>query len=420
MKKAVLSAFFKGGNKMIRLSMEGKLQKVEDKEQFSELLAYLCAERKLKMEDFDTRVEIEVCPGGNVLCIYKEESVYIKTDSTLLGPGYHAFIAKLYDDILLESGIFFDVFDTTSYYEERSFEDLKYKHFYGWLDKVLNGSEVECLYLQNILFSSYAYIPEHKDGFIITPMGYLPLKKRKYDEIVDLVEQFFLWNEEERDAIYYRNCSLWILWRECYFAYSNMNEHTTKTAETIIDYVEIAHAKDEHLALPYKEYIQLCNILQRETLILRCQDMYCEIIGYRQGMVNYTFGNWRIRAHGCSEVMINEKEDTLYIIDPYQDMHTPWKRMLRIQKVDDKTSNISSYATDTNAIEVLHNKAEECSGKAIILDAGEYQEIMAELVHEEDFIFLHYTVCDSSLIQDCLHTIRHIAYEEKLASTIRN
>lgn len=416
----MLSAFFKGGNKMIWLSMEGKLQKVEDKEQFSELLVYLCEERKLKIEDFDTMVAIEVCPEGRIICTYEEENVYLKTNSTLLGPGYHAFVAKLYDDILLESGITFDVFDPTLYYEERSFEDLKYKHFYVWLDKVLHGSEFESMYLQNIMFSSYTYIPEYKEGNILTPMGYLSIDKRKQCELNDLAQQFFLWNEEERDAIYYRNCSLWLLWKECYFTYSHMNEHTKKVAETIIDYVEIAHAKDEHLALPYKEYVELCHILQRETLILQCQDMYDETIGYRQGNVNYVYGNWRISAHGCSEVMIDEKEDKMYIIDPYQDMYTPWKRMLRIQRVEDELSSLSSYIPSASTIEVLDDRDQGYSGKVAVIDADEHKEVLAQLTHGDDTILLQYTVCDEDLVQDCLHTIHHIAYVENIASNMKS
>lgn len=50
----------------IEIVLEGKLEKETQREQFSAFLKKQCEEKKLKFEDFDTFVNIEVCPQGYI------------------------------------------------------------------------------------------------------------------------------------------------------------------------------------------------------------------------------------------------------------------------------------------------------------------------------------------------------------------
>ena len=58
-----------------------------------------------------------------------------------------------------------------------------------------------------------------------------------------MADDFFVWNDRKRTARYYRNCAMVLLWKECYFAYSSMNEYTDKIANSILDYLEAAYEK---------------------------------------------------------------------------------------------------------------------------------------------------------------------------------
>ena len=60
----------KGVIMSIEIVLEGKLEKETQREQFSAFLKKQCEEKKLKFEDFDTFVNIEVCPQGYIECSY--------------------------------------------------------------------------------------------------------------------------------------------------------------------------------------------------------------------------------------------------------------------------------------------------------------------------------------------------------------
>ena len=48
----------------IEIVLEGQLEKETDKEAFSAFLKQVCDEKKLKLEDYDATVMIDICPVG--------------------------------------------------------------------------------------------------------------------------------------------------------------------------------------------------------------------------------------------------------------------------------------------------------------------------------------------------------------------
>ena len=48
----------------IEIVLEGQLEKETDKEAFSAFLKQVCDEKKLKLEDYDATVMIDICPEG--------------------------------------------------------------------------------------------------------------------------------------------------------------------------------------------------------------------------------------------------------------------------------------------------------------------------------------------------------------------
>ena len=96
-----------------------------------------------------------------------------------------------------------------------------------------------------------------------------------------------------------------------------MNEMSEKYAAEIADYVEIAHAKDPLLALPYNEYQMICQALHREAAFADAEQMDEEIVQYRLHEVYHLFHEWRIYAPGCCERSYDASNDELYLMAPY-------------------------------------------------------------------------------------------------------
>ena len=118
---------------MIEMLMEGELQSVKEQDSFREMWKQIAQKHKVKWEDFHMLLTMEVCPEGVIECSFEDKFVSIAAQTNVAGPGFHACVASIYDDILLDSGLSFQVNDPTGYYEKRDFEELKYRYFYPWL-----------------------------------------------------------------------------------------------------------------------------------------------------------------------------------------------------------------------------------------------------------------------------------------------
>ena len=117
---------------MIEMLMEGELQSVKEQDSFREMWKQIAQKHKVKWEDFHMLLTMEVCPEGVIECSFEDKFVSIAAQTNVAGPGFHACVASIYDDILLDSGLSFQVNDPTGYYEKRDFEELKYRYFYPW------------------------------------------------------------------------------------------------------------------------------------------------------------------------------------------------------------------------------------------------------------------------------------------------
>lgn len=310
----------------INLCLIGTLEKKEDKELFTSLLKELCGEEKLKIEDYDTVVKIEVCPLGTIYVSYEEENIQIQTKTDLAGAGYHAYVCRLFDRIIESSEIEFEVEDPCDYFEQREFETLRYAYFYRWLMEI--GTYVKESEEQPLCIAwEEEYIPQiNKDEFV-TMSG--PMRKDIFQTlpIETIAERFFIWNNEEKDGLYYRNCAMHLLWKDCVFEFSKMNETTEKTAQMILDYLELAYEKDPNIALPLEAYRILCETLGKEDLLSKAMDSH-EVVGYRRKEVMQQFEQFLLPIHGCSEKSYDRASETMYYMSPYQD-DGDWKWLVR-------------------------------------------------------------------------------------------
>lgn len=407
---------------MLEVVLEGQLEKETDKEQFSGLLKSICEEMKLKIEDYGSVLLIDVCPEGIVECSYEGRFISVSAQTNIVGPGFHAFVCTLFDAIIQKSQLSFEVIDSTRYYEERNFENLKYKYFYTWLEILQDYVKDNWNQVKNLClcWAKDYYRPIGKEGHIVTPMGYMTKDKFLHSEVEDLAKEFFIWNEEKRTAQYYRNCAISLLWKECYFEYSAMNEETDKIANSILDYIEAAYEKDNLLALPMEAYDILCDAIQREKFIQHADVLAIADLGYRNHTVFYPFGNWMIPTHGCSEKSYDKNTKSLHFMAPYKTSDEPWRWMVKVDAftLEQESASFMKKLEEPNEEDEIfefHTKEHGLLGKGCIEKVDSYYVMTVQINSDKDIIYLQCVINDEKDIEPlkkwCTE-IEYVQYEQ--------
>lgn len=407
--------FERGFDMSIEIVLEGQLEKEADREQFSAFLKQVCDDKKLKMEDYDTSIMIDICPEGYIECGYEDRFVSIAAQTNVAGPGFHAYVCTVFDAIISGSQIPLEVSDPTGYYTDRNFETLRYQYFYRWL-KDIQGYVLEHMEEEKELCISWPqeyYHPVWRDGFVVTPMGYIHKEDFRTRDVEDLADDFFVWNDFERTARYYRNCAMVLLWKECYFTYSSMNEYTDKVANSIIDYLEAAYEKDDLLPLPMDAYRSICTAIKREILIHHANELKVANLGYRNGIVSYHFGSWSIPAHGCCEKSFDETTQTMHFMAPYKEQDEPWKWMMKANAYSFEKEIPTFLEKLENPQDVMDSfsfEKETVSCKGIVENMDEYYMVVVQANCERDTLFLECIVRDEqdvAMIKEWCQGIRH-------------
>lgn len=119
-----------------------------------------------------------------------------------------------------------------------------------------------------------------------------------------------MWNNEERDALFYRNRALYGLWMNCYFAPSDRSEEDGEINKTIIDDLETAYEMDGRVPIPYEAYLELCELDGAKPDIPDgCIKLFCGFpVGYRKGLVTEPLRNLRIVLPGSYQYEWEEDE----------------------------------------------------------------------------------------------------------------
>lgn len=316
----------------IEVVLEGRLEDEQDYEGYLRMIQELAQQWQLKMEITDRDALIDVCPEGMIEISYEDGFLTVAAQTNVAGPGFHAYVCDFFHAVEERSPLSLTVEDPTHYYTHHRFDRLVNEVFYRWLGEIAQYIRETADHDQLCLsWPMNYYVPKPKKDHVVTPMGYIHIADFLNQDPASLAERFFVWNHLGRDGAYYRNAALNLLWKECYFEYSNMNEMTEKQADTILDYLEIAHRLDPQLALPMKEYQQLCELRQRESRIHDAAPYDTSIpIGYRREIVHVRCGHWSIPVHGCAQENVDENTQTLYLTAPYRSMEEPWQWLIQI------------------------------------------------------------------------------------------
>ncbi len=402
----------------IEVALEAQLEEEKDFEGYLHLVAELAQKWQLKMEIMDTYALIDVCPEGTIQMSFTDGFLSITAQTAMAGPGFHAYVCDFFHAIEEKSPLTLTVIDPAHYYSHHNFDRLVKEVFHKWLSEIAqylhNISDQDDCDQVSLLWPDGYYQPLAKKGYVVTLMGYISMEDFWKQDMEELAERFFVWNHLGRDGAYYRNAALNLLWKECYFEYSNMNEMTEKYADTILDYLEIAHRLDPLMALPMKEYQRLCEIRLREKRIHEANEMHFDLpIGYRRDIVNVGFGCWNIPISGFTQVNFNESTQALYLTAPYRSVEDPWQWMAKINVIEQESMIEERLREWDEVKDVIDLSHDQVKGKACLQNNGDgYFQVRAYCIYENQMLLQEWTINGETTAKALIKQLKQIhAYQ---------
>ena len=288
---------------------------------FQESLDAVAARNNISASHTEDYSELSLCRFGNIFFNYEPEGdeIVIAGDcqTNLLGAGFHKYATEIACELIRQSELSFEVEDDTEYYEHRDFERMRSEHFYPWLKAIMKlccermeqGSDMSA-----ICWDYNKYIPQGVKGTVVSPFGRINphhfMERIENEGIETLANEFFMWNNEERDAQFYRNIALSALWEDCYFMPSARSDADEEINAFIIGNLEKAIEMDDSLPFPKEDYLLLCRLAEQEPIDVSFLPDYVHEfpIGYRKGKVTYKLGNLSFDLPG--HYLYFEEEDS--------------------------------------------------------------------------------------------------------------
>lgn len=385
---------------IMQLSCESDKQKND----VYEVIKLIADQEKLQLEERDEHVVIDICPQGIIECKEDGNQVILTAHTSHGGPGFHAYCINLMEWIEEECELQGTLKDDCGYVENPDFQRLKYEVFYPWLSDLKRLIMEGAMQHQNYYFDETHYLPVYREDVVITPCGFIDRQEFEAMDTEQLAPYFFLWNNEERDALFYKSCALHLLAKEGYGAYAHMNEQSEKFSSSIVDFIEIAHQKDSSISLPLHAYHELCTQLGREACIEDGIEMDEEVCQYRQQEVYHIFHEWSIYAPGCCERSYDVIHDELYLMAPYKNENCGWEWMWKIASHMQEPSHWENVKNNG-----VHWHNETLNGTTIIEEEADFYHIRA-ILQAEHPLYVEIIIReekDIAYLKACLQQCQH-------------
>ena len=309
--------------------------KIKDIEKFQQTVESQAVESGYNAEHDESSSTVSFCRLGDLFLNYQHEgegntdnviSVNGDCQTNMLGPGFHKAAIEFIDRLQQATRTRFEVEDETDYYTERDFEAMKKKHFHKWLAKLFeiiqeqnNKGSTSLLFCWDI----NKYYPQSDNGIVISPLGSFCLsevvRRIREEGIESFADDFFIWNNSERDARFHRGMALNAMWEDCYFMPSERSEEDARINGYIISELETTASLDPSLPFPKKEYAELCRLHGCVPVPTDGIPPYETefAIGYRRGIVNHKVGKIRFSLPGS--YLEDTDEGTLVYYDAAAD-----------------------------------------------------------------------------------------------------
>lgn len=290
--------------------------KIKDIEKFQQAVESQAVESGYNAEHDESSSTVSFCRLGDLFLNYQHEgegntdnviSVNGDCQTNILGPGFHKAAVEFIDRLQQATGTRFEVEDETDYYTERDFEAMKKKHFHKWLAKlfeIIQEQEDKGSTSLSICWDLNKYYPQSDSGIVISPLGSFRLseviRRIREEGIESFADDFFIWNNPERDARFHRGMALNAMWEDCYFMPSERSEEDARINGYIVSELETAASLDPSLPFPKKEYEELCRLHGCTPVPTDGIPPYETefTIGYRRGIVNHKVGRIRFSLPG--------------------------------------------------------------------------------------------------------------------------
>ena len=206
------------------------------------------------------------------------QMVYGECTSSLAGAGFHAAAVRFVEELTRETEMEIILSDETGYGDDHDFDRMREEHFL-WLAEesgfCMPGAEEQWPEAVSfgLCWDLDQYTPEEVPGTVFTPFGRFSIQKIvgwvEQEELSPFAKEFFIWNEPGRDAGYYRNTALSLMWEECYFMPGSRSGRDRRINDRIIDDLERSLLLDRSLPFPAEEYITLCRLNERSRSLWR-------------------------------------------------------------------------------------------------------------------------------------------------------
>ncbi len=297
----------------------------KEHQEFYDVVVALCQREQVQLEEKNDVVSIHACPQGVITIEEKEGAISCSSSTRHGGPGYHAFVVDFFLDIQTELGKQFELYDDLNYDQDGNFDRLVqiYEDEITYLKGLLLNSED--MLRVNTIYDETLFYPMVKEGKVPTILGYLDKETLKRMSEKDLMPYFYIWNDWDKDAQYYRQVALYRYVKEGLKEYTNINELSIKYAHEICDMLELAHSLDPYIPLPMDIYQELLSYVDRKPILTECVSMDQEIKPYRMSDVYHLYDDLQIVAHGASLRSVDKVSQSLCIMAPYtQEEHWHW------------------------------------------------------------------------------------------------
>ena len=290
--------------------------KIKDIEKFQQTVESQAVESGYNAEHDESSSTVSFCRLGDLFLNYQHEgegntdnviSVNGDCQTNMLGPGFHKAAIEFIDRLQQATRTRFEVEDETDYYTERDFEAMKKKHFHKWLAKlfeIIQEQEDKGSTSLSICWDLNKYYPQSDSGIVISPLGSFRLseviRRIREEGIESFADDFFIWNNSERDARFHRGMALNAMWEDCYFMPSERSEEDARINGYIISELETTASLDPSLPFPKKEYEELCRLHGCVPVPTDGIPTYETefAIGYRRGIINHKVGRIRFSLPG--------------------------------------------------------------------------------------------------------------------------
>ncbi len=290
---------------------------VEDKKFVKQMIQMLGEEKRYEVWQEEDYLRVAFCRLGDLFFQFASgldgeipaQFLYVECTSSLAGAGFHAAAIRFTEELAAETGLEFEIEDDTEYSEDHDFERMREEHFYRWLEKMVELCKEREEKKKD--WSSFGlcwdldqYQPEEVPGSVFTPFGRFSIVKMtglvEQEGIASFAKEFFIWNEPGRDARFYRNTALSLMWEECWFMDGSRSERDEEINGRILDCLEKALLLDRTLPFPVKEYEMLCRLNEKDPRDLAgvCAYEPDYPIGYRRGKVREKLGSMSFTVPG--------------------------------------------------------------------------------------------------------------------------